>query len=209
MTWGYVLATAIIGKRKSNLFVPAVLMLSVLPDIDMFLGNYGVRHQTFTHSLFFWLITLLPLLLFYRRRFLPYLIAVVQHFAFGDMFLGKIMIFWPFSSVSFGFNAHMLSILDVALEITGLILAAMLLYYNRDWKRLLSIDKRNIWMFFPFLALITSILFFAVDRSLSPLVSHILSNTPLSIIVFGHIILGIFLAISTIQGLRSIFDRTR
>ena len=84
MAWAYVWAVVFAGRRKGGLFVPAILMLGVLPDIDLFLVDFGVRHHTFTHSLFFWFIIFVPLLVVYGRRGIPYLAAILQHFAFGD-----------------------------------------------------------------------------------------------------------------------------
>ena len=128
--------------------------------------------------------------------------AVVQHFAFGDFFVGEVMLFWLFSSSYFGFNASLLSVFDVGLEITGLLLAAGVMYFNGDLKRLLSVDLHNVFVVFPFLALVSSMLFFAVDVPIVPLVFHILKSGLLLTIVFGHILLVVFLALSTVQGLR-------
>ena len=148
-------------------------MLAVLPDIDLFLGSFGVGHHTFTHSLFFWFVVFVPFLAVYLGMFIPYFVALVQHFAFGDLFVGEVMLFWPFSCSYFGFNNAMMSVFDVGLEIAGLLLAAGVMYFNGDLKRLLSVDVSNVLMFFPFLALVTSMLFFAVDVPISPLISHI------------------------------------
>jgi len=202
MAWAYVWAVVFAGKRWGKLFVPAVLMLAVLPDVDLFLWGFGVEHHTFTHSLFFWFVLFAPFLAVYRGKVIPYLVAVVQHFAFGDFFVGEVMLFWPFSFSYLGFNNAMISVFDVALETLGLLLAAGIMYFNGDLKRLLSVDKRNVLMFFPFLALVTSMLFFAVDVPIVPLISHIWNSRLLSTIVIGHIVLVVFLAVSTAQGLR-------
>ncbi|MGD0978813.1 MAG: metal-dependent hydrolase [Candidatus Bathyarchaeia archaeon] len=202
MAWGYDWAAMSSGKGGGKLFVPAVLMLGVLPDIDLFFSRLGVVHHTFTHSLFFWLVIFAPFLVVYRRRSIPYLAAVVQHFAFGDLLVGKVMILWPFSSSYFGLNFAMASVLDVALETAGLLLAAGIVYYNGDLRRLLSVDARNIPMVLPFLALLASMLFFTVDWPIIPLIANIFSRKLLTIIVLDHIILIIFLAVSTAQGLR-------
>jgi hypothetical protein len=209
MAWAYVWAVivwAVIsgGKRRGKLFVPAVLMLGVLPDIDLFFERFGVVHHTFTHSIFFWLVIFAPFLLIYRQKSIPYLAAVVQHFAFGDLLVGKVMILWPFSRSYFGLNIAMPSVLDVALETAGLLLAAGIIIFNGDLKRLLSVDIRNISMFLPFLALLTSMLFFAVDRSIIPLVGYIWARKLLTTIVLDHVILATFLAVSAAQGLRAL-----
>jgi membrane-bound metal-dependent hydrolase YbcI (DUF457 family) len=82
-------------SARGKLFVPAILMLGVLPDIDLFFGRFGVVHHTFTHSLFFWLVIFAPFLLVFRRESIPYLAAVVQHFAFGDLLVKKTPLMLP------------------------------------------------------------------------------------------------------------------
>jgi len=209
MAWAYVWAVIVLavisgGKRGGKLFVPVVLMLGVLPDIDLFFGSFGVVHHTFTHSFFFWLVIFAPFMLVYRQKSIPYLAAVVQHFAFGDLLVGKVMILWPFSMSYFGLNIAMPSLLDVALETAGLLLAAAIIIFNGDLRRLLSVDKRNIPMLLPFLALVASMLFFAVDWPIIPLIAHIWSRKLLTTIVLGHIILATFLAVSAAQGLKAL-----
>jgi len=202
MAWAYVWAVTFAGKRLGKLFVPAVLMLGVLPDIDLLLEGFGFEHHTVMHSLFFWFVICAPFLAVFRRNVVPYLVAVVQHFAFGDFLVGNVMLFWPFSLSYFGFTNAMTSVFDVALETSGLLLAAGIMYFNGDLKRLLSVDMRNIPMFLPLLALLTSMLFFAVDWTIIPLVAYIWSSPLLTTIVLAHIVLAIFLAVSTAQGFR-------
>ena len=163
MSWAYVWAVVFAGRRGGKLFVPAVLMLGVLPDVDLFLGVFGVGHHTFFHSLFFWVVMFVPALVIFRGKVVSYFVAVLQHFAFGDFLVGAVMLFWPFSLSYFGFSAAMMSVFDVALEIVGLLLAAGIMFLNGDLKRLLSLEKSNVLMAFPLLALVSSMLFFAVD----------------------------------------------
>jgi hypothetical protein len=205
MVWAYVWAAMFTGKRNGKLFIPLVLMLGIAPDIDILLRGFGVLHHTFTHSFFFWLIVFAPFFVFFRRKSVPYFIAVAQHFAFGDFLVGNVMIFWPFSQSYFGFNIGMTSMLDVALETAGLLLTAGISYYKGDLKRMLSTDIRNLLMFLPLLALLTSMLIFAVDWPLIPLIAYIWSRKLLTTIILGHIILAISLALSTLQGLRRLF----
>jgi hypothetical protein len=59
-------------------------------------------------------------------------------------------------------------------------------------------------MFLPFLALMTSMLFFAVDVPIVPLIAHIWYSKLFASIVLAHIFFAIFLAVSTAQGLRTL-----
>jgi len=204
MSWAYVWAVVFAGKRRGKLFVPAVLMLGVLPDVDLFLGGFGVGHHTFFHSLFFWVVMFVPVLVIFRGKVVPYLVAVLQHFAFGDFLVGAVMLFWPFSLSYFGFSAAMISVFDVALEIVGLLLAAGVMYFNGDLRRLLSVEKRNVLMVFPLLALVSSVLFFAVDWPIIPLINYVGSSPILTTVVIAHLVLVVFFMVSTFQGLRKL-----
>jgi len=194
------------GKRNQKLFMPAVLMLGIVPDVDLFLRGFGLLHHTITHSFFLWFIMFAPFFVVLRRKSVPYFVAVAQHFAFGDFLVGHVMIFWPFSPSYFGFNIPMLSLPDVFLETAGLLLATGISYFRDDLRNMLSIDIRNLLMFLPLLALLTSMLFFAVDWSIVPLVAYIWSRKLFTGIVLGHIVQAIFLALSTLQGLRGLFS---
>ena len=204
MSWAYVFAVAFAGRRRGKLFIPAILMLGVLPDVDLFLGGYGVGHHTFFHSVFFWVALFVPALVIFRWKVVPYLAAVLQHFAFGDFLVGEVMLFWPFDLSYFGFNNSMFSVFDVILEAAGLLLAVGIMYFNGDLKRLVSVNLDNLFMVFPLLALVSSMLFFAVDWPIIPLIAYIWSSPILTTIVIAHLILTTFLAISTLQGLRKL-----
>jgi hypothetical protein len=205
MTWAYVWGQMSAGRRSEKLFIPAVLVLGILPDIDLLLRRFGVAHHTFTHSFFFWLVVFVPFFVVFRQRSFPYFVAVVQHFAFGDFIVGSVTILWPFSTMFFGLNIALVSVLDVALEVAGLLLAAGIVCFNGDLRRLLSVDTRNVSMFLPFLALLASILVVAVDYTMAPLVAYIsFRDQSLATMLLAHMILAVFLAVSTVQGLRRI-----
>jgi hypothetical protein len=207
MAWAYVWAVMFTGKRGGKLFIPAVLILGVMPDIDILLHGFGVGHHTFTHSFFFWFVLFAPFLAVYRLRAVPYLAAVVQHFAFGDFIVGNVLILWPFSPLYFGLKFPMISTVDVALETAGLLLAAGIVYFNGDLRRLLSVDIRNVPMLVPFLAVLSSMLFFAVDLPIVPLIAHIWVSRLFATVILVHVVFVVFLAVPTVQGLRTLSIR--
>ena len=204
MSWAVVFATLFAKgtNAKEKLFFPAIIILGVLPDVDLFLYRYGIEHHTFFHSIVFWIVLFLPALLIFRFKALPYLVAVLQHFVFGDFFVGKVMLFWPFSFDQYGFDNGMLSNFDIVLEVGGLVLAFLVLYYAGDLKRLVSVKFENFFMGIPLLALVSSMFYFAVDWPFAPLISFIWSSPMLTTIVVGHLILVGFFVVSSFQGLR-------
>jgi hypothetical protein len=215
MAWAYVWAMTarafIPGMKKSTRLVfPAILLFGILPDADLFLEPLGAVHRTFTHSLLFWSIVFVPIFIILRLKSIPYFVAIVQHFAFGDLLMGKAMILWPFSSSFIGFNFGMPSLADVALETVGLLIALGLIAYSGDLKRLFTVNKNNILMIFPLLALIISALFlFFYLSSVCSFLSYILRSNLLVALALGHIVLFIFITISAIQGLRALQPKTK
>ena len=213
MAWAYVfamLAWALIPgvKRGGKLIVPAILLLGILPDGDLLFGSLGVVHRTFTHSFFFWFIIFVPLFIVFRLKSVPYFVAVVQHFAFGDLLMGKVMIFWPFSKAQVGFGFAMPSLIDVTLELAGLALALGIIVYSGDLKRLFSVDKTNILMLLPLSVLAASVVFGSHLSYITSLTTNSPTINLLIALAIGHIILFTFIAISAIQGLRALRHKT-
>jgi len=215
MAWAYVwavIAWALIpaAKRGGKLFVPAILMLGVLPDVDLLLGGLGVVHRTVTHSFFLWTVLFIPVFVILRFKAIPYFVAVVQHFAFGDFLMGKVMLFWPFSSKLVGLGFGMPSVVDVVLETAGLLFALIILLYIGDLKQLFSVNKRNVFMLLPLLALLTSAVFFLSHwSSIVSLAGYIVSSGLLVTLMLAHVILFVLIAISTVQGLRAFRRRAK
>lgn len=208
MAWAYVFAMAawalIPGlKRSGRLFVPAILILGILPDCDLLLGGLGITHRTVTHSWLLWILLFIPVFYFLRLKAVPYFVAVVQHFAFGDFFMGKVMMFWPFSSAKVGLGFGMPSTVDFVMETAGLVLAGAILFYSGDLKRLFSRDKRNFYMILPLLALVVSALFFISHWQSIGVFAHYVLSSPLLIgMAITNFILVAFLAVCTLRGLQ-------
>ncbi len=192
-------------KRNAKLFVPLILVLGILPDADLFLEGIGIMHRTVTHSFLFWFVVFIPLFVIFRLKSIPYFVAVVQHFAFGDLIMGKVMLLWPFSSTFFGLNFGMPSVVDVVLETLGLVLAVGIMSYSGSLKQLLSIDKRNSFMLVPLSALLVSALYY-ISRwsSMSSLIAYIESSNLLLALAIIHLVLIVFLAASSFQGMRAL-----
>jgi hypothetical protein len=209
MAWAFVFAIAAWvlipkSKRGGKLILPLVMILGILPDGDLLLVNFGVLHRTVTHSLITYFLLFIPLFVIYHWKAVPYFVAVSSHFLFGDLLLGQVNLFWPLNHSFIGFNFTMGSLIDVALESVGLFLAAGIMIYNGDLRRTLSVDKRNLLMALPLLAIFVSGLFFATNwLSLQSFFAYVFSSKILTVLAVGHLFLIGFLLASAIQGLRA------
>ncbi len=211
MAWAVVFATVAWvliprAKRGGKLILPLILILGILPDVDILFESFGVLHRTVTHSLLTYSVLFIPFFVAYNWRAIPYFVAVISHFIFGDLLIGQVALFWPLSQSFIGFNFTMSSLTDIALESTGLLLASGFIIYSGDLRRTLSVDKRNLFMVLPLLAIVVSGVFFATGwPSLDSFVSDVLSSKLLIVLALGHLVLIGFLAVSAFQGLKTLF----
>lgn len=87
---------------------------------------------------------------------LPYLVAVLQHFLFGDFVEAFLPILWPISQVSFGLGWGLLSTEGLMLELLGFALLPVVAYYARDLGKLVSKDPGNVLFILPVLIILSS-----------------------------------------------------
>jgi membrane-bound metal-dependent hydrolase YbcI (DUF457 family) len=120
---------------------------SVIPDIDLFLISF-LDHRGPTHSLFFSFVVLLPFFLRYKKKAIPYFVALLSHSLIGDIYFSGIQLFWPFSS---GW-IHLLNFttrsgISVILELTLFVVGIVVMLLNKDFQNLLlSREKRIYWL---------------------------------------------------------------
>ncbi len=192
------------AKRGSKLILPLIMILGALPDIDLLFESFGILHRTVTHSLVTYSLLFIPLFVIFNWKAVPYFVAVISHFVFGDLLIGQVAVFWPLNQSFIGFNFTMGSLTDIALESAGLLLAIAIIIYNGDLKRILSVDKRNLLMALPLLAIIVSGLYFAAHwPSLNSFFAEVFSSKLLTVLALGHLVLIGFLAVSVFQGLKA------
>ena len=182
------------------------MILGILPDIDILFENFGVLHRTVTHSLLTYSLLFIPLFIVFNWKAVPYFVAVISHFVFGDLLIGQVALLWPLNQSFIGFNFTMSSLTDITIESIGLLLAVVIIIYNGDLKRTLSVQKRNLLMALPLFAIFVSGLYFASRwPSLNAFFADVLSSNLLIVLALGHIVLIGFLAVSALQGLRAFF----
>ena len=99
---------------------------------------------------------------------LPYLVAVLQHFLFGDFVEAFLPILWPVSQVRFGLGWGLLSTEGLMLELLGLALLPVVAYYARDLGRLVSKDRGNLLFILPVLIILSSNTYLGLGFGPSP-----------------------------------------
>jgi len=160
---GHMAIAYLLGKGSSKalrikLNIPILLVLSILPDGDIiydFLTGSGL-HRGPTHSIVVALIAFVPLFIIYRKKAIPYFLALISHPLIGDFLIGgRVQLFWPFSTTQYGLHelgSYYIGITDpvnIALELSLFVMATLVLYKSGDWKVFFKNNKTNLILIIP------------------------------------------------------------
>jgi hypothetical protein len=155
MSLGYILGKASARALKTNPNVPLLLVLSIFPDVDILSEHVTFLHDILPHrgpihSVFLMLVLFIPIFAVYRKRALPYFIALVSHPLIGDYLTGgKLQLFWPLTSQTFGTATSITSAQNIALELMLFISAFALLFLSRDLFALFRPRLSNLLLAIP------------------------------------------------------------
>ncbi len=200
--WGYILASLtaralrLDSAHNSYRFNPYIAMiLAVIPDIDIMLYDLGIRHRSITHSILFWLVLFIPFLIVYRKRSLPYLVAVMQHIMVGDIIVGKTRVVWPLG-YELGLGYSITSSVNITIEMIGIVI--MLVLARSDG--MLAVRRSNIFSIVIIIIVLGSLFYLLIPLPISKF--RVSENIPY--VVALHVVYSAVLSISFIQGVRSI-----
>ena len=154
MALAYILGKGSAKPLKVNINIPLILVLSIIPDIDLIF--MGELHRGPTHSIIAALLVFIPVFVIYRRKAVPYFIALVSHSLIADFFIGgRIQLLWPLTSQQFGLhelNGPYISIwspINITLEWTLFAIAAIIMVKNGDWSLFFQNKKSNLLLTIP------------------------------------------------------------
>ena len=136
-------------RLKPN--IPVLLVLSILPDIDIvfdFLTG-SEMHRGPTHSIVVAILAFIPFFIVYRKKVIPYFLALISHSLIGDI-TGQVQLLWPFSTTQYGFDAlSIFSPINVLTELSLFAVATLVLYKTSDWKVFFTDNKTNLVLILP------------------------------------------------------------
>jgi membrane-bound metal-dependent hydrolase YbcI (DUF457 family) len=151
MALAYLLSKSSAKLLKVNFNIPLVLVLSIIPDADILLG-VSTLHRGPTHSLIFALIVLAPFFVVYRRKAVPYFLALISHAAIADFIVGgNIMLFWPLTPQLFGLQGFIdiSSLANIALEWALFVISTLVLFKTGDSAVFFQNKKSNLLLAIP------------------------------------------------------------
>lgn len=153
MALAYLLSKTSATRLKVNLIVPAIFVLSIIPDIDILFGSEF--HRGPTHSAIVALIVFIPFFIIYRKRTIPYFLALLSHGLIGDLLIGGgLQLLWPISSREIYLSPWLPTITinsrtNVALETTLFVIATIVMVKTKDSQIFFSKKKSNLLLFIP------------------------------------------------------------
>ena len=160
---GHMAIAYLLGKGTSKglrlkLNIPILLVLSILPDIDIiydFLTGSAI-HRGPTHSIIVAALAFIPIFVIFRKKAIPYFLALISHPLIGDFLVGgRLQLFWPLSTNQYGLHElggpyiDIFSPVNIILELSLFVLATIVLYKTGDWKVFFSRNKTNLILIIP------------------------------------------------------------
>ena len=159
---------------KINL--PLVFLASVLPDIDLIIP--GLEHRGPLHSVIVYCFLFLPIFWFYRKRAVPYFLAVIQHLIVGDFLTGETQLLWPASVNMYGLGIEIASLTNVAIEWGLFLVSITLMFKTKDVLLLFKHHSSNMILSVPILTvLLPTVLSFPLYVPLALLLPHLVYLT--------------------------------
>jgi len=190
LSLGYLFSRGSAKLLGTEINLPLVFLLSLIPDIDIIIPI--LEHRTITHSIIVAILLFLPLFAFCRNKAVPYFIALAQHVIVGDFLTGGTygggtQIFWPLTSANYGLPIGILSGTNIAIEWGSFLVAIAVMLQTKDLQKLL---KSRLWTLSLFVPTLTVLL---------PPFLHFPLSVPLVLIIPHLVYLGLFaLAIVTV-----------
>ncbi|MFB3888048.1 MAG: metal-dependent hydrolase [Candidatus Bathyarchaeia archaeon] len=160
MALAYLLCKPTAKWLKMNLNIPLIFVLSIIPDVDIVVGALiGMEiHRGPMHSVIAALLVFIPFFVAYRKKAVPYFLALVSHSLIGDFFIGgQLQLFWPVTQAEFGFHElgipwgyiDINSTLNIAIELTLFAGAVVLLAKTKDFRQFFQNKKSNLILAIP------------------------------------------------------------
>ena len=191
---GY-LAGKLTSKAFSvNINLPLLFLASIFPDIDILIP--GLEHRGPLHSVVLFCIIFIPLFLLYKKRAVPYFVALILHMLIGDYFTGGGMqLLWPVTMDMYGFSSDSESFRIVFLELVLFVVSLIVMFRTKDRFLLFKRHPSNIILSIPLIAVL-----------LPTTISYPLS-VPL-ILLIPHLVYLFLFVLVIIMDLKSILTKT-
>lgn len=149
---GYVLGKASAKITKTRISIPIIFMLSVIPDADIIIEQVFpfVDHRGPAHSIIVLSMLFVPVLAFYRKRAIPYFLALIQHPLLGDFITaGSVQLLWPVSNRYFGIIMDIQSPANISFEWVAFAISLIVMLKTKDIVKFFQPHDSNLILAVP------------------------------------------------------------
>jgi membrane-bound metal-dependent hydrolase YbcI (DUF457 family) len=171
--FGYISSKTSAKLLKTQLNIPLVLMLSVIPDIDILMPF--LQHRGPTHSILVAFMVFIPIFAIYHRAAVPYFVALIQHSLVGDYIAGgRIQLFWPVTTQYYGTSISIRSPVNITIEWVMFFVSMVIMFKAGDLEALIKPKNSNLILMIPlFTVLLPTFLAFPIEVPLVLILPHI------------------------------------
>jgi membrane-bound metal-dependent hydrolase YbcI (DUF457 family) len=166
------------GKTASkilnvNINIPLIFLMSVLPDIDLLIP--GLEHRGPMHSVIVFCLLFLPIFILFKKRAIPYFVALIQHSLIGDYLTGETQILWPITTNRYGLGMEITSLTNILIEWALFLTSTAILFKTKDAWLLLQKHPSNMILAIPVLTvLLPTLLSFPLYVSPELIIPHLI-----------------------------------
>jgi len=166
------------GKTASKILdvkinIPLLFLASVLPDIDLLIP--GLEHRGPMHSAVVFCLLFLPIFILFKRRAIPYFVALIQHSLIGDYLTGTTQTLWPLTTNWYGLGIEITSLTNILMECVLFLMSTAILFKTKDAWLLLQRHRSNMLLAIPVLTvLLPTLLSFPLYVSPALVIPHLI-----------------------------------
>ncbi len=169
------------GKTASKILnvnanIPLLFLASVIPDIDLLIPS--LHHRGPLHSVVLFSLLFLPIFALFKKRAIPYFVALTQHMLIGDYLTGWTQLIWPITTNWYGLGIEIASLTNILFEWALFLTSTAILFKTRDVWLLLQQHPSNMILAIPVLTvLLPASISFPTYVSLELLIPHLIYIT--------------------------------
>jgi membrane-bound metal-dependent hydrolase YbcI (DUF457 family) len=145
---GHILGYTTSKTLKTNINLPLILVLSIIPDIDLLIPQ--IQHRGPTHSIITATVIFIPLFIIYKQKTTPYFTALIQHSLIGDFISGgKVQLLWPITTQHYGMQIGIRSPANIPAELILFTTSIIILLKTKQATTLFKADPSNLLLLIP------------------------------------------------------------
>jgi len=170
---GYLTGKLAAKSFDVNINFPLLFLASVFPDIDLLIP--GLLHRGPLHSVILFCLIFLPIFAVYKKRAVPYFVALIQHIMIGDYLIGgDLQLLWPLTTNMYGFHIAIASLVNIALEWSLFLISMAIMINTKEIFFLFKHHPSNMILVIPVLTvLLPTFLSFPLHVPMALLIPHL------------------------------------